>query len=134
VVQRSVDFCGKEHGPAEQFSFLDVGCGVGLTDALLGDRVGTLYGVDAARDAIDVAFAICRLHHVDVTERKVRRWRGVVAAAHGRGIARRRGMARAEVRYIIFSTSQRPSIVASERFLRGIPLGAQHYVAARRVS
>ena len=81
--------------PASQ-TFLDVGCGVGVTDGFLADRVGDLHGVDVAGEAVgqaaaanpgvsyvpydgrrlpyedgrfDVAFAICVLHHVDPVDR-----------------------------------------------------------------
>jgi SAM-dependent methyltransferase len=76
--------------PREQ-RVLDVGCGVGLTDRLLVDQVGSLHGIDISADSVaeaartnpaacytafdgstfpladasvDLAFAICVLHHV----------------------------------------------------------------------
>jgi SAM-dependent methyltransferase len=42
------------------------------------------------------------------------------------------GLEAVEQRYIIFSTSDRPRFRAIERSLAWLPLGAQHYVAARR--
>jgi SAM-dependent methyltransferase len=42
------------------------------------------------------------------------------------------GLEAVERRYIIFSTSDRPRVQAIERSLGWLPLGAQHYVAARR--
>jgi ubiquinone/menaquinone biosynthesis C-methylase UbiE len=215
-VQRSIDFCGQEleyftrrktdHlldvtrrylGDAQTLDFLDVGCGVGVTDALLADRVGALHGVDVAGEAIacaaernptvayqssdgvalpyrdefvDVVFAICVMHHVDPPERSafvsemrrvVRRGGLVVVFEHnpfnpltraavnrcafdeGVVLLRRRsveaelraaGLAPVESRYIIFTTSPRPALIACERALGGVPLGAQYYVVARRVS
>jgi SAM-dependent methyltransferase len=111
TVQASIDFGGKGAefytrykandlldvtrrllGDPRSLTFLDVGCGVGETDALLADHVGTLHGIDVAPEAIerarsrnqrahyrsydgdtipfdagavDVAFAICVVHHVD---------------------------------------------------------------------
>jgi ubiquinone/menaquinone biosynthesis C-methylase UbiE len=215
-VQRSIDFCGQEleyftrrktehlldvtrrHlGDAKNLDFLDVGCGVGVTDAFLADRVGTLHGVDVAGEAIaraaernptvayqssdgvalpyhdefvDVAFAICVMHHVALPERSafvsemrrvVRSGGLVVVFEHnpfnpltraavnrcvfdeGVVLLRRRsveahlaaaGLALLESRYIIFTTSQRPGLIACERRLGRVPFGAQHYVVARRVS
>ena len=42
------------------------------------------------------------------------------------------GLYAVEQRYIIFSTSDRPRVRAVERSLGWLPLGAQHYAAARR--
>jgi SAM-dependent methyltransferase len=42
------------------------------------------------------------------------------------------GLDAVEQRYIIFSMSDRPRVQAVERSLGWLPLGAQHYVAARR--
>jgi ubiquinone/menaquinone biosynthesis C-methylase UbiE len=213
-VQHSIDFCGQEleyftrrktehlldvthrHlGDPKDLAFLDVGCGVGVTDALLTDRVGALHGVDVAGEAIayaaarnptvayqssdglalpyrdefvDVAFAICVMHHVDPPERgafvsemrRVVRCGGLVvvfehnpfnpltrAAVNrcdfdeGVVLLRRRsveaclaaaGLSVVESRYIIFTTSQRPALITGERALARVPLGAQHYVVARR--
>jgi SAM-dependent methyltransferase len=118
-VQKSIDFVGQDVdffaelkadylldvarrrvGDPGSLSFLDVGCGVGLTDQHLGDAVGSLHGIDVADGAVerarmrnpwaaytvydgaaapfadgvfDVTFAICVLHHVDPA-----RWRGFV--------------------------------------------------------
>jgi SAM-dependent methyltransferase len=112
---RAIDFCGQEHeyftrrkveelvdlarrrlGDPATLTMLDVGCGVGATDALLAPHVGALHGVDPAAEAVeraavanptvtyraydgkrlpyedasvDVAFAICVMHHVDVSHR-----------------------------------------------------------------
>lgn len=213
-VQRSIDFVGQEHdyfarrkaellldfsarhlGEPSQLSFLDVGCGVGVTDAALADRVGTLHGVDVAAEAVaraahqnptvtyrsydgnslpyddcfvDVAFAICVTHHIPCEERarffkelhRVVRLDGLVAIFEhnpynpltrvavsrcdfdvGVELLRRRAVERLltearlvpiESRYIIFSTSERPRVIALERTLGRVPFGAQHYVVARR--
>ncbi len=83
---------GRLAGEPTSLTFLDVGCGVGVTDGFLADRVRDLHGVDVASEAVeraavtnpqvtyaaydgqnlpyeasrfDVAFAICVLHHVD---------------------------------------------------------------------
>lgn len=83
-------------GPPSELSFLDVGCGQGLTDAFLTERVGSMTGVDVsppmvarAREAnpaaryevydgkrlpfgdgsFGLAFAICVLHHIDPSAR-----------------------------------------------------------------
>lgn len=83
-------------GDPARTSGLDVGCGVGLTDAFLAPRLGELHGVDvssgviqsaAARNpsvdyrtydgtvlpfpehAFDLVFAICVLHHVSAEAR-----------------------------------------------------------------
>jgi SAM-dependent methyltransferase len=115
-VQRSIGFSGQDVGfftdvkasllrdaaqrlvgPADELSVLDVGCGVGLTDAYLEGRFRSLHGVDVSEGAVaeasganpwatyaaydgrrlpfedgrfDVAFAICVLHHVDPPERQ----------------------------------------------------------------
>jgi SAM-dependent methyltransferase len=114
-VQRSIAFSGQDVGfftdvkadllceLAERalgdlgsLSVLDVGCGVGLTDAVLQGRFGSLHGVDVSGGAVaeaaaanpwaeyasydgrslpfdddrfDLAFAICVLHHVDPPDR-----------------------------------------------------------------
>jgi SAM-dependent methyltransferase len=83
-------------GDAGASSVVDIGCGLGLTDALLAPRVGSLFGVDPAVEAVgeavqrgtgahysvgdarrlpygeasfDVATAICVFHHIDQLER-----------------------------------------------------------------
>jgi SAM-dependent methyltransferase len=112
-VQRSIDFIGQDVdffaelkaqyllevarrfvGRPGSLSFLDVGCGVGLTDGHLEGVVGSLHGVDVAAGSLerarernpwaeyskydgsvlpvadgsfDVTFAICVLHHVEPT-------------------------------------------------------------------
>jgi SAM-dependent methyltransferase len=109
-VQKSIDFIGQEVdffselkadylldvarrrlGDPASLSFLDVGCGVGLTDQHLEGAVRSLHGVDVAEGAVeraaernpwaeyavhdgsaapfgderfDLTFAICVLHHV----------------------------------------------------------------------
>ncbi len=110
TVEQSIAFAGTEHefftrrkvehllalctdlvGDPRNATLLDVGCGIGLTDRLLHHRVGRLYGIDLAHEAVaraaasgsgthylstgapaialrdasvDLAFAICVLHHV----------------------------------------------------------------------
>lgn len=115
-VQRSIDFSGQDVGfftdakadllirlaergigdPAK-LSVLDVGCGVGLTDAALEGRFGSIRGVDVSEGAVkeaaqanpwadyrsydgrtlpfdedtfDLAFAICVFHHIDPPDRR----------------------------------------------------------------
>jgi SAM-dependent methyltransferase len=114
-VDRSIAFAGVDHadmtarkadhllslcasllGPADQQRVLDVGCGVGLTDTFLLDRVGALTGIDVSGESVamaaaanpgasyrtfdggafpledesfDLAFAICVLHHVEPQDR-----------------------------------------------------------------
>ena len=88
---------GRRHlGRTEQLSVLDVGCGVGLTDGYLEGRVGSLQGIDVSEGVVeeavranpwakyrtydgetipietgdvDLAFAICVLHHVAPPDR-----------------------------------------------------------------
>jgi SAM-dependent methyltransferase len=88
-------------GPPEDLSVLDVGCGVGATDAHLDGRFGVLAGVDVAAELVesaaeanpgvsyrsyskgaplphdaesfDLSFAICVLHHVPPPE-----WRSFI--------------------------------------------------------
>ncbi len=115
AVQRSIDFSGQDHetftrrkalhlldltqrrlGDPTRLAGLDVGCGVGLTDRFLVERVGELHGVDTAEAAVarsahanpavryqayggarlpyadgrfDFAFAICVAHHVPPPQR-----------------------------------------------------------------
>jgi SAM-dependent methyltransferase len=115
TVQRSIDFSGLDHdfftrrkaqhlvdlatrwlGTLSELRALDVGCGVGTTDAHLVGRFGRLDGVDTSPEAIqraavanpsvcylayegeslpyeddsfDFVFAICVLHHVGLSER-----------------------------------------------------------------
>ena len=110
AVRHSIAFAGREHafftrrkaeqlvdlarrrlGPLEKVRALDVGCGVGSTDAHLVGRLGVLEGVDTAAAAVeraaaanpgvryraydgtrlpyddgqfDLVFAICVVHHV----------------------------------------------------------------------
>lgn len=116
VVQRSIAFSGVEQelftrrkarhlldivrrrvGPPGDMRALDVGCGVGLSDAYLVGRLGELEGTDISAEAVrraaeanptvrytpydgdslpyederfDVAFAFCVLHHVPPDERR----------------------------------------------------------------
>jgi SAM-dependent methyltransferase len=115
AVQRSIAFAGHDHeyftrrkaehlldvvsrrlGQPAELRALDVGCGVGGTDAFLVDRFAGVEGVDTSEAAIrraaeansavayraydgrrlpyederfDVAFAICVVHHVQPPER-----------------------------------------------------------------
>ncbi len=175
---------------------LDVGCGVGVTDGLLVDRVGSLHGIDISPESvaeaavanptarytafdgsafplpdagIDLAFAVCVLHHVTPEQRahfaselrRVVRPGGVVVVFEhnpfnpltwvavsrceldeGVKLSRRRPVARLlegaglrpeRGRYIIFSPSARWSERA-DRLLGWCPVGAQYYVAARRLT
>jgi SAM-dependent methyltransferase len=91
-----VDLATRTSGDPAALSVLDVGCGVGLTDAALEGRFGSIHGVDVSEgavaeaaaanpwatygsydgrtlpfddDAFDLAFAICVLHHVDPPDR-----------------------------------------------------------------
>ena len=214
AVGRSVSFAGKdvdyyarrkaEHlvdvvtrrlGDPRQVSALDVGCGVGITDAHLSGHFGVLHGVDTAGDAVDraavrnptvryqayegtalpfpdgtldVAFAICVAHHVPVVERPafarelervVRPGGLVVLFEHNpfnpltrvavsrcefdrgvtllsRGTASRllagASLDVVERRYILFVPLDRSIARRADRLLHRVPLGAQHYVAARR--
>ena len=114
-VERSIAFAGKKHefylrakvqhllrvlrrelGHVESLRLLDVGCGIGLADAMLRDRVAFLAGVDESSDCVatarrenpgvlyhtgdgkhlpfeasqfDAVFAMNVLHHVDPLER-----------------------------------------------------------------
>src|SRR4051812_4215438 len=88
---RLVDLVRRRIGDPSRATVLDVGCGIGATDAHLVDRVGRVVGVDLfegvverAREAnpgaeyhvydgrrlplddasVDLAFAICVVHHV----------------------------------------------------------------------
>lgn len=87
-----LDLARRRLGVPSELSFLDVGCGPGLTDVLLADSVGSITGVDVsgamverarvtnpsgryevydggrlpfADEAFDLSFAICVLHHID---------------------------------------------------------------------
>ncbi len=114
-LERSISFAGKKHefylrakvqhllrvlrsglGDVESLRLLDVGCGIGLVDAMLRDRVAFLAGVDESADCVatarrenpgvlyhtgdgkhlpfeegqfDAVFAMNVLHHVDPLER-----------------------------------------------------------------
>lgn len=90
-VRHLLDVVRRRLGPTERVRALDVGCGVGLTDAYLVGRLGELDGTDVSGEAVrraaeanpsvrytrsagdelpyederfDLAFAICVLHHV----------------------------------------------------------------------
>jgi ubiquinone/menaquinone biosynthesis C-methylase UbiE len=214
AVQNSIDFCGQEleyftrrkaeHlleimrrnvGDPARLSVLDVGCGVGATDALLASDVGDLHGVDMSSESVerarhrnptvtyrayageelpyadasmDVAFAICVLHHVDVADRAafvaelrrvVRPGGLVVVFEHNpynpltrkvvrdcpfdegvvlieqrtaRNLLSEAGLRPFESRYIIYFPFDKRFVAPVERKLGWLPLGAQHYVAARR--
>jgi SAM-dependent methyltransferase len=183
-------------GDPSTLSVVDVGCGVGTTDEHLAGAFGQLHGVDLAPEAVeraaarnptvryrtydgdtlpfgdaelDLAFAICVLHHVSPEARpsfaaelrRVVRPGGLVVVFehnpfnpltrlavsrcefdHGVVLLTRRrvasllrtaGVEPVEQRFIVFFTSDRPRLRALEHKLRGIPLGAQHYVAGRCV-
>ncbi len=114
-LEKSISFAGKKHefylrakvqhllrvlrrelGDFESLKLLDVGCGIGLADAMLRDQVAFLAGVDASADCVatarrenpgvlyhtadgkhlpfgesrfDAVFAMNVLHHVDPLER-----------------------------------------------------------------
>lgn len=114
-VARSIGFIGQEHGfftrskalhlltlvgrhlgESSTLDVLDVGCGVGVTDALIASHFRSVSGVDVSpgvvdkaadanpgidyrtydgstlpygQDTFDVSFAICVLHHVDPPSR-----------------------------------------------------------------
>jgi SAM-dependent methyltransferase len=95
-----VDLARRRLGDPKSLSFLDVGCGIGLTDEYLEGKVGVLHGIDVAEgvieragernpwaeysvfdgtttpfrdDLFDVTFAICVLHHVEPAQ-----WGGFV--------------------------------------------------------
>jgi SAM-dependent methyltransferase len=88
--------CTQLVGPPGEQRVLDVGCGVGLTDSMLVDHVGSLHGIDVSSESVtqaaasnpsvcytpfegaafpvpdegfDLAFAICVLHHVPPPDR-----------------------------------------------------------------
>jgi SAM-dependent methyltransferase len=91
-----LSLCDELLGPPAEQRVLDVGCGVGLTDALLVGDVGVLHGIDVSPDctaraattnprasyaafdgggfpladgAVDLVFAVCVLHHVPPAQR-----------------------------------------------------------------
>jgi ubiquinone/menaquinone biosynthesis C-methylase UbiE len=95
-VQHLLALCSIMLGPPRQQRVLDVGCGIGLTDALLVGQVRELHGIDISPESverarasnpcvrytsfdgrafpladasIDLAFAICVLHHVPLEQR-----------------------------------------------------------------
>jgi SAM-dependent methyltransferase len=190
-----VDLATRHLGDPSRQTVLDVGCGVGLTDAHLVGRVGSLHGVDIAEDVVaassgrnpaveyrtgdgsrlpydggtfDLAFAICVLHHVPTRDwgrcaaelARVVRPGGLVAVfehnprnpltrlavsrceldAAAVLLGRRQsarlvtaaGLDVIEARYILFLPVDRPWAARADRLLAQFPLGAQHYVAARR--
>ncbi|MGH8976916.1 MAG: class I SAM-dependent methyltransferase [Acidimicrobiia bacterium] len=212
-VQSSIDFGGQEleyytrrkvdhlleltarhlDDPA-RLDFLDVGCGVGETDAFLASCVGALHGVDVASEAVaraaarnptvsyraydgdtlpyedqafDVAFSICVVHHVEPPHR-ARFFREMRRVVRPGGLAaifehnpynpltrvavsrcpfdedavllsrrtckrllRGAGLAPVEAKYIVFLPFDRDIVPRIERGISWLPLGAQHYVAAR---
>jgi len=95
-VDTLVELMSRRLGDPSELTVLDVGCGTGVTDALLSPRVGALHGIDPAGEAVaqaqsrgidarycaasalqlpyqpasfDVAVAVCVLHHVDPPQR-----------------------------------------------------------------
>ena len=91
-----LDLLGRRLGPPSSVRALDVGCGVGTTDAHLAGHLGDLAGIDVSADAVaeaaernpevayrsyagdllpyqdatfDLAFAVCVLHHVEPPDR-----------------------------------------------------------------
>lgn len=91
-----LDLASRLVGPPRELSFLDVGCGPGLTDSLLVPDVGAMTGADVSAAMIEraraanptaryelydgrrlpfadgsfaVSFAICVLHHIDPPQR-----------------------------------------------------------------
>lgn len=91
-----LDLVRRHLGDPGRVTALDIGCGVGVTDAELAPALGRLHGIDVARDAVaeaaqrnpgvayaaydgerlpyadksfDLAFAICVLHHVQRHDR-----------------------------------------------------------------
>jgi SAM-dependent methyltransferase len=87
-----LDIARRRLGDPKSLSFLDVGCGVGLTDQYLEGEVGALHGIDVAEGVIerarernpwaeyvgydgenapfssehfDLTFVVCVLHHVN---------------------------------------------------------------------
>ena len=95
-VAHLLDLVRRRVGDPRRVSALDVGCGIGITDSFLADHLGGLHGVDTAADAVeraaarnptvryqaydgavlpfpdgavDVAFAVCVAHHVELDER-----------------------------------------------------------------
>ena len=195
--ERLLDVIRRQVGDPKAQRVLDVGCGPGITDAHLVGHVGQLVGVDtsagvleaaAARNpsatyrvddgthlgvepgSVDVAFAICVLHHVERPDRvdfasqlraAVRPGGLVVVFEHNplnpltqvavRGCEfdegvhllragevvrhlRDAGTDVVERRYLQFSPVDKPWARRLDRALGWLPLGAQHYVAARRPS
>jgi len=91
-----LDATARHLGPTERLDVLDVGCGVGVTDSFLEGRFGSLLGIDVSEGVVqeaaatnpwaryqsydggriplkdgevDVAFAICVVHHVEPPDR-----------------------------------------------------------------
>lgn len=94
--QALLDVAGRLIGPPSELSFLDVGCGPGLTDAFLTASVGAITGVDVSAAMVErvreanptaryevydgkrlpfpdgsfaVAFMICVLHYILILSR-----------------------------------------------------------------
>ena len=90
------DLVARRSGPPSSVHALDVGCGVGTTDAHLVGKFGSLDGIDVSAEAVaeastrnpdvtyrsyagdvlpyadatfDLSFAVCVLHHVEPSER-----------------------------------------------------------------
>jgi SAM-dependent methyltransferase len=182
-------------GDPSQQTVLDVGCGPGVTDAYLVEHVGSLIGVDrsasileqaVARNpgvayrhddgtdlgvepgSIDVAFAVCVVHHVPKPERpafarqlaRAVRPGGLVAifehnplnpltrvavsrCEFDEGVDLLRagevsrhlsgaGLEVLERRYLQFTPLDKPWARRLDVRLGRVPIGAQHYVLARR--
>jgi SAM-dependent methyltransferase len=96
-VDHLLDLARTHLGDPEGLTALDVGCGVGLTDAQIDGRIGDLHGIDTSGDSVaqakvqnpavayqsydgdrlpydtatfDLVFAINVLHHVDPPDRR----------------------------------------------------------------
>ena len=53
-----VDLARRHLGDPLALRVLDVGCGIGMTDALLASSFGQLHGIDVAADAVAVLFFV----------------------------------------------------------------------------
>ena len=193
--QNLIDLTRRHLGDPGRQAALDVGCGIGVTDAHLASSFGRLHGIDVADDAVaeaadrnptvsyssygggvlpfedasfDLAFSVCVLHHVERRDRaaftaemaRVVRPGGIVAVFEhnpfnpltrvavsrcefdeGVELLRRADAARlltdsglepVESRYILFLPMDAKWTFTLERAFGWLPLGAQHYVVAKR--